>query len=101
MALTGRTKQDVVSEFRCAEILAAARKVFAGSGYSEATVDQIAAAAGLAKGTIYLYFSSKKDIYLAAMKEGLVELREQTRQNMQAVEGIRAKLRTFITTRLE
>ena len=71
MALTGKTKHDVVSEFRCGEILAAARKVFAVRGFNEATVDEIAAAAGIAKGTVYLYFSSKKDIYLAALKQGI------------------------------
>ena len=101
MALAGKTKKEVVGEFRSAEILAAARKVFAANGFGDATVDQFAAAAGLAKGTIYLYFPSKKDIYLAALKEGLIELRGHTRRNMQAATGIRARLRAFIATRLE
>jgi AcrR family transcriptional regulator len=101
MALAGRSKQDVVSEFRCAEILAGARKVFATRGFSDATVDEIAAAAGIAKGTVYLYYSSKRDIYLAALKHGLLELQERTRVTMQAADGIRAKLRAFIRTRIE
>ena len=100
MALAGKTKHEVVSEFRCAEILAAARRVFARRGFSDATVDEIATAAGIAKGTVYLYFPSKKDIYLAALKEGLVELRERTRLNMREAAGIRAKLRSFIATRI-
>jgi TetR/AcrR family fatty acid metabolism transcriptional regulator len=91
----------VVSEFRCAEILSAARTVFAGRGFSEATVDEIAGEAGIAKGTVYLYFPSKRDIYLAALKQGILELQEQTRTTMQAAEGIQAKLRAFIRTRLE
>ena len=101
MPLGGKTKQNVVSEFRAAEILSAARKVFAIRGYNDATVDEIAAAAGMAKGTVYLYFPSKKDIFLAALKHGLMELREQTRKNMQAARGIRAKLRSFVATRVE
>lgn len=101
MALAGKTKQTVVSEFRAAEILAAARKIFAIRGFSDATVDEIAAAADMAKGTVYLYYPSKKDIYLAALKHGLMELREKTRQNMHAATGIQAKLRSFISTRLE
>src|SRR5215471_14910615 len=101
MALAGRTKQDVVSQFRSAEILGAARKVFALKGFSDATMDEIAAAAGIAKGTIYLYFPTKRDIYLAALKEGLTELRERTNRNMDSVLGIRAKLRAFIATRIE
>jgi AcrR family transcriptional regulator len=100
-ALAGKTKHEVVSEFRCAEILAAARGVFARRGFNDATVEEIAAAAGIAKGTVYLYFPSKKEVYLAALKEGLVELRERTRQNMREAPGIRAKLRSFVATRLE
>src|SRR5580704_4745459 len=101
MALAGKNKQEVVSEFRCAEILAAARSVFAMRGFSEATVDEIAAAAGIAKGTVYLYFSSKRDIYLAALKQGLMELMERTRTTMETARGIEAKLLAFVRTRLE
>src|ERR1700749_2594319 len=99
--MTGRTKQEIVSEFRTAEILTAARKVFAASGFREATVDQIAAAAHIAKGTIYLYYPSKKDIYTAALKQGLAELQALTRDAMQAAQGLRAKLEAFVRTRLE
>ena len=101
MALGGKSKHDIVSEFRCGEILAAARKVFATRGFSEATMDEIAATAGIAKGTVYLYFSSKRDIYLASLRHGLTELRERTDSTMAAVSGIQAKLRAFVRTRLE
>jgi len=101
MALAGKSKHDVVSEFRCAEILAAARKVFATRGFSDATVDEIATEAGIAKGTVYLYFSSKKDIYLAALMQGVRELHERTAAKMDAAQGIEAKLRSFVRTRIE
>lgn len=101
MALAGKTRHDVLSEFRCAEILAAARKVFATRGFSDATVDEIAAAAGIAKGTVYLYYPSKRDIYLAALKQGLAELQDRTRTTMQAAHGVHAKLRAFARTRIE
>ncbi len=96
----GKTKQAVVSEFRCAEILEAARKVFARKGFNGATVDEIAEAAGLAKGTVYLYFPSKRDIYLAALKQGLTSLIEETRRNVAAAATPAEKLRAFITTRI-
>jgi AcrR family transcriptional regulator len=101
MALAGKSKQEIVSEFRCGEILAAARKVFAVRGFSDATMDEIAAAAGIAKGTVYLYFPSKKDVYLEALKQGLTELRDRTRANMHAAKGIQARLQAFVRTRLE
>lgn len=44
-------------------ILAAAYKVFDAHGYAAATVDQIAAAAGVAKGSVYNYFNSKQDMF--------------------------------------
>ena len=42
MPVLGKTKQEVLSEFRCSEILEAARRVFAKKGFSRATVEDIA-----------------------------------------------------------
>src|SRR5260370_32603480 len=44
MAAQPKTKQEVVSEFRCGTILEAARKVFAKKGFEAATVDDVAEA---------------------------------------------------------
>lgn len=96
-----RTKQQVVAEFRCSEILDAARSVFSKSSFAEVTVDEIAAAAGLAKATVYQYFPSKQDIYLAALRAGGQELLERTKSAMDAVEGTKPKLEAFVRTRLE
>ena len=95
-----RTKKDIVTAFRCSEILEAARKIFAKKGFRGVTVDQIAEEAGLAKGTLYQYYSSKQEIYLAALRHGVAELMEQTQQKVEAARGIRLKLEAFIRTRL-
>jgi AcrR family transcriptional regulator len=100
-ASTRKTKQEVVSEFRCNEILDAARKVFAKKGFADATMDEIAAACGLAKGTLYIYFKSKRDVYLRTLQHGATELLERVTANMLGVTGVRAKLRANIATRLE
>jgi AcrR family transcriptional regulator len=76
-----KTRHEVVCEFRCAEILEAARRVFGRKGYG-ATVDEIAAAAGLAKGTVYLYFPSKREIYLAALRRMFVGLIGETQRSV-------------------
>jgi AcrR family transcriptional regulator len=99
-SLVRRTKQEVVSEYRCGEILAAARKVFARKGFSGATVDEIAEAANVAKGTVYLYFPSKREIYLAAFRLGWATLIEETRRSVEAAPDPAAKLRAFIETRI-
>lgn len=101
MPVLGKTKKNVVSEFRCSEILEAARTVFAREGFEKATVDDIAEAAGLAKGTVYLYFPSKRDIYLATVRDGLLALHAEVRREMDEQPGAADKIRAFIRTRLD
>jgi AcrR family transcriptional regulator len=101
MTTLKRTKQDVVAEFRSTEVLGSARKVFAKKGFADATMDDIAAAAGLAKGTLYLYFKSKRDVYLKTLQQGCAELLAHVATNMQAVEGVRAKIRALVATRVK
>jgi AcrR family transcriptional regulator len=95
-----KTKEEVVTEFRQQEILEGARRVFARRGFDGATVDDIASEAGLAKGTIYLYFRSKQEIYLEALRRSVGLLRAETEKNMAAAAGSRAKLHAFVHTRL-
>lgn len=52
-------------------ILVAAKQVFARQGYAGATLDMIAAEAGLTKGAVYWHFESKSDLFLALMEEQL------------------------------
>jgi AcrR family transcriptional regulator len=47
-------------------IIEAALDIFAKQGYEETTIAQIAAAAGVAVGTVYLYFHNKREIYTQA-----------------------------------
>ena len=96
-----KTKKDVVTEFRCAEILLAARSIFASKGYEAATVDDIAQLAGVAKGTVYCYFPSKFEVFIGTLRKGMLELQELTSCNMKAAHGAPAKIRVFIRTRLE
>lgn len=95
-----KTKQEMVAEFRVTEILDAARKVFARKGFAETTVDQIAEEAGVAKGTVYLYFPSKRDIYFAALREGAKRMSEILRRNIDAVSTVEQKLQAYFDTKL-
>ncbi len=56
-----------VSEERKAQILGAAEKVFTQKGFDEARMDDIAEETGLSKGTLYLYYKSKKDLIIAIL----------------------------------
>jgi len=53
------------------EILAAAFEEFAAKGYAEARLDDMAERAGIAKGTIYLYFKNKEVLFRAVLR-GLI-----------------------------
>lgn len=62
VAMAGRRR--IPREQRKAEILDAAVKVFAGKGYRNASITEIIEAADIARGTFYLYFESKRDVFL-------------------------------------
>jgi len=101
MPILGKTKREVVTEFRMAELVAAARKVFSERGFHNATMEEIAKIAGVAKGTIYLYYPSKQAAYWAAMEQGILGMLEATRRSMQAAGTAAAKIRTFIECKLD
>jgi AcrR family transcriptional regulator len=94
------SKDDVVSAFRRDQILTAAHAVFASRGFKESTVGDIADAAGIAKGTLYLYFKSKDEIYWAALDRGLDGLHALTTAALARGDGPREKLRAFIETKV-
>jgi AcrR family transcriptional regulator len=93
-------KQKVLAEFRRAEILAAAAKVFASKGLDAARMDDIAKAAQVAKGTLYLYFQSKDAIYQAVVQRAIDTLAELTGKHMQRETTFVAKLAAFISVRI-
>ena len=53
------------------EILDAAEKIFFSKGIQNATMDDVAETAELSKGTLYLYFKSKEELYLAISLRGM------------------------------
>jgi AcrR family transcriptional regulator len=101
MPVLAKTKSEVISEFRCAEILDAARKVFSRKNFEQTTVDDIAAAAHVAKGTLYLYYKSKREIYLEALRRDIMALSEETDRRMQGCNTAAEKIRAFISTRVK
>jgi AcrR family transcriptional regulator len=60
---TSRRRRPVSSADRRQDILGAALDVFASEGFSAARLDDVAVKAGIAKGTIYLHFRDKQDLF--------------------------------------
>jgi AcrR family transcriptional regulator len=63
-----KSRKEKLSEQRRAQILKAALEIFSLKGYEASTVPEIAKAAGVAAGTIYLYYPSKRDLFVAVIK---------------------------------
>jgi AcrR family transcriptional regulator len=96
-----KLKKQVVSEFRQSEIITAARKVFAEKGYVASTVDEIAAQAAMAKGTVYLYFASKEQIYNAVLANDLETLLQLTLKKIAAAGTALEKISAYINARFD
>lgn len=60
-----------------ANLLVAARKVFAARGYHEATITEITETADVGVGTFYLHFRDKETIFNTMLEEGLEDIRQQ------------------------
>lgn len=71
--MSPRTKEQSarIREERRRQILDAARQVFSGKGFDNTNVSDVAAAAGVSQGTIYHYFDSKDDLFMAVFEDWL------------------------------
>jgi AcrR family transcriptional regulator len=90
-----------VSERKRTVILDAARAIFSRQGYAAAAVDDVAEEAGIAKGTLYLYFKSKEELYLAALARDLRDLAARAGAEMDRAGTFREKVRAFLAVRME
>ena len=91
-AKNGATARVPVVDKREA-ILRAATKVFAGNGYFNSKVSDIAGAAGIADGTVYLYFKSKDDILHSIFDRAMAEFIAEGKQELTKLDDPIAKLR--------
>ncbi|MGQ0636150.1 MAG: TetR/AcrR family transcriptional regulator [Planctomycetaceae bacterium] len=73
----GRPPNPALLERRTEEILSAAAKLFAERGYADADTQELADRVGVGKGTLYRYFASKRELFLAAADLGMRRLTER------------------------
>ncbi|MBS0208119.1 MAG: TetR/AcrR family transcriptional regulator [Planctomycetes bacterium] len=60
-------------------IIETAAKLFAEAGYADCEMDRVAAACGVAKGTLYLYFPGKQELFFAAVDLGMHQMQAALR----------------------
>src|SRR2546429_6802656 len=84
-----------------AMILRAATRVFAGNGYFNSKVADIAREAGVADGTVYLYFKSKEEILHSIFDRNMEEAIAASRKQLEEITDAREKLRRIALLHLE
>ena len=95
------TKKEIVTAFRTREILAAARSLLEQRGPEAMTMEEIAAAAGVAKGTVYLYFQSKDDLIQALIARVGENIIQDVEASLQAPGTPPEKLIRMVSVLLE
>lgn len=74
-------------EARPSELTAAALELFVEKGFAATRLDDVAAHAGVSKGTLYLYFDSKEALFKAVIEEGIVPRFVAAEQQVTNFEG--------------
>lgn len=69
------------------DLLQSADSVLRRKGYRETTIDDIVREAGVAKGTFYLYFSGKQQLFLEVLERAVQSLEERLGQELHGVDG--------------
>ena len=96
----GRPKDEQLGARRTEEILDVAARVFAARGYPSTDVQVVADEVGVGKGTIYRYFPTKRDLFLAAVDRGMRRLTAHTDASMTAedpLEQLEQAVRAYLS----
>jgi len=82
-------------------IIEAGLKLFANESYQAVTMDRVAEAAGVAKGTLYLYFQSKEDLYLGILTDGMESMARNYQASLAPRADVKVRLRRAIILSVE
>jgi AcrR family transcriptional regulator len=86
-------------EARPGEIIGAALEVFAEKGFADAKLDDIARRAGISKGTLYLYFETKEDLFRAVAQAAVKSHLDTIENAAEAFDGPFAQLVPMLLSR--
>ena len=91
LGIAERRKRE--KEKRKNDIIDAAEHIFFSKGMNNATMDDVAEAAELSKGSLYLHFPSKEELYVSILVEGLDLLQKRFEKAVEDQKGWEDKLR--------
>lgn len=96
----GRPVDEALQARRRDEILDVATAIFAERGFSETDTQQIADVLGMSKGTVFRYFPTKRELFLAAVDRAMRQVTEYTRTHREGfpdpLEQMRHGLRAYL-----
>ncbi|HEX7677042.1 MAG TPA: TetR/AcrR family transcriptional regulator [Thermoanaerobaculia bacterium] len=95
------TKGEIVEQFRSQSIREAAMRVVSRKGYDHVTVQDIADEAGVAKGTVYLYFKSREDVLEKTMSFSFEEFHILIREAIGRGTTFRERVEQVVQAQLE
>ena len=87
-----RSQRQRRKEARPQELLQAALLLFDQKGFAATRIDEVAQKAGVSKGTLYLYYPSKEDLFKAVVRQNLSSLIEEGQQLAASFEGSSGEL---------
>ena len=85
-------------EARPGELLNAALDLFVEKGFSATRVEEVAARAGVSKGTLFLYFQSKEDLFKAVVRENIANKFPTWQEEFMSFEGTSADMLRYAMT---
>jgi AcrR family transcriptional regulator len=95
-----KSKEEVVQEYRIQSIQDATMRVIARKGMAAATMQEIAEEAGVAKGTIYLYFRDRDELVEKTFETAITHLMRQIDSAIEQEMPIETKIRAIMQAHL-
>ncbi|MEY3991942.1 MAG: HTH-type transcriptional regulator RutR, partial [Pseudomonadota bacterium] len=89
-------KRERRKEARPGELLEAALDLFVEKGYAATRAEEVAARAGVSKGTLFLYFGSKEELFKAVVRENVVRPQTEGAEEVARFEGPSGELLTYL-----
>jgi AcrR family transcriptional regulator len=86
-ATSTRPRWERRKQARPAELVAAALDLFVEKGYAGTRLEDVAAHAGVSKGTLYLYFDNKEELFKAVVRDSIVAQISAVAQEVQRFDG--------------
>ena len=90
------TKRERRKEARPGELLDAALSLFVEKGFAATRVEEVAARAGVSKGTLFLYFPSKEELFKAVVRETIAGRFGEWNQELAEFRGDSAELLRYV-----